>query len=63
MTGDERLRPAWFLATLGVLGGLAAIVSGYTFAREPGGIVPGAGFPAGAGRMMFRNDPADGAQP
>jgi hypothetical protein len=38
----EWLRTAWFLAILGVLGGLAAIVSGYAFARELGGIAPGA---------------------
>jgi len=119
-SADGWLRTAWFLATLGVLGGLAAIVSGYSFARELGGIGPGAwlahpvrpepsfpallrhhqllalaGFPAGAGclaglrrtrpgaalaaalvwlalwgaaghwggRMVFRDEPADGAQP
>ncbi len=119
--GNAWLRTAWFLATLGILGGLAAIVSGYSFARDLGGIQPGAwlarpvkpepsfpallrhhqllalaGFPAGigclaclrraravraafalallwltlwavaghwGGRMVFRNDPADGGQP
>jgi hypothetical protein len=39
---DAWLRTARFLATLGVLGGLAAIVSGYFFARELGGIQQGA---------------------
>ncbi len=39
---ESWLRTAWFLAILGVLGGLAAIVSGYAFARDLGGIAPGA---------------------
>lgn len=119
----EWLRTAWFLAILGVLGGLAAIVSGHAFARDLGGIAPGAwlarpvrpepsfkalllhhrglavlGLPAGAaclaclararpralraafllalvwlgswgaaghrgGRMVFKDQPADGEQP
>jgi hypothetical protein len=36
------LRTGWFLALLGLLGGLAAMVSGYGFGRELGGIAPGA---------------------
>lgn len=36
------LRTSLFLATLGILGGLAAIVTGFLFARDLGGLAPGA---------------------
>jgi hypothetical protein len=36
------LRTACFLAVLGLLGGLAAMLSGYGFGRELGGLAPGA---------------------
>jgi len=40
--GDPWLRTACFLAVLGLLGGAAAVASGYGFGRELGGIAPGA---------------------
>jgi hypothetical protein len=38
----EWLRTGLFLATLGILGGLAAVATGFMFGRELGGIAPGA---------------------
>jgi uncharacterized membrane protein len=40
--GGPWLRTGCFLAVLGLLGGLAAMVSGYGFAQALGGIAPGA---------------------
>lgn len=40
--GEGWLRTSVFLATLGMLGGFAAVLSGFFFARELGGLAQGA---------------------